>query len=113
MAFLLRYELGWSPRFPDIESMVRHGWDWRVNHYGNPPAPSVDPLQYNYVLFDEHNDTAPPLKSNPRIVVIGAGPTGLCAAYRLHELGYTNWELVEGTTEPAGLACTLRAADSL
>jgi protoporphyrinogen oxidase len=40
--------------------------------------------------------------------VIGAGPTGLCAAYRLHELGYTNWELLEGTQEPAGLACTIR-----
>jgi len=104
----IKYEIGWKPRFPDIESMVKHGWNWRAKNYGNPPAPSVDPLQYNYVAYDEHNDTAPPLKSNPRIVVIGAGPTGLCAAYRLTELGYTNWELVEGTSEPAGLACTIK-----
>ena len=25
-----------------------------------------------------------------KIVIIGAGPTGLGAAYRLHELGYDN-----------------------
>ena len=30
-----------------------------------------------------------------RIVVIGAGPTGIGAAYRLHELGYENWNLYE------------------
>ena len=30
-----------------------------------------------------------------KIVVIGAGPTGLGAAYRLHELGYENWVLYE------------------
>ena len=30
-----------------------------------------------------------------KIVIIGAGPTGLGAAYRLHELGYDNWALYE------------------
>lgn len=30
-----------------------------------------------------------------RIVIIGAGPTGLGAAYRLNELGYENWVLYE------------------
>jgi len=104
----IKYEIGWQPKYPDIESMVRHGWDWRVANYGSPPAPSIDPLAYNYVSFTSENDTAPALGNNPKIVVIGAGPTGLCAAYRLHELGYTNWELLEGTQEPAGLACTIR-----
>jgi protoporphyrinogen oxidase len=33
--------------------------------------------------------------SGKRIVIIGAGPTGLGAAYRLHELGYENWTLYE------------------
>ena len=32
---------------------------------------------------------------------MGAGPTGLCAAYRLTELGYTNWKLLEGTARAA------------
>ncbi len=30
-----------------------------------------------------------------RIVIIGGGPTGLGAGYRLHELGYENWVLYE------------------
>ena len=30
----IKYELGWTPRYADIESMVRHGWDWRMAHYG-------------------------------------------------------------------------------
>ena len=29
------------------------------------------------------------------IVIVGAGPTGLGAAWRLHELGHTNWSLYE------------------
>ena len=33
--------------------------------------------------------------NNKRIVIIGAGPTGLGAAYRLHELGYDNWVIYE------------------
>ena len=34
-------------RYPDIESMVLHGWRWRSENYGTPPAPSVDPLMHN------------------------------------------------------------------
>ena len=30
-----------------------------------------------------------------KIAIVGAGPTGLGAAYRLHELGYDNWTLYE------------------
>ena len=44
--------------------------------------------------FTAETDTAPQLGDDPRIVIVGAGPTGLCAAYRLHELGYTNWEMI-------------------
>lgn len=33
--------------------------------------------------------------SSPRILIIGAGPTGLGAGYRLQELGYSNWALYE------------------
>jgi protoporphyrinogen oxidase len=31
------------------------------------------------------------ITTDPRIVVIGAGPTGLGAGYRLAELGYDAW----------------------
>jgi protoporphyrinogen oxidase len=39
-----------------------------------------------------------------KIVVIGGGPTGLGAAWRLHEAGYTNWELFEKAPRVGGLA---------
>lgn len=99
---------GWRPRYTDIETMVRHGWAWRVAHYGLSPAPSVDPLLHNGPAYTPDTDASPRLKDNPRIVVVGAGPTGLCAAYRLTELGYTNWELLEGSGAPAGLACSVQ-----
>jgi protoporphyrinogen oxidase len=37
-----------------------------------------------------------------KIVIIGAGPTGLGAAYRLHELGYDNWVLYEKSDDVGG-----------
>ena len=104
----IQYEIGWRPRYPDIYTMIKHGWDWRMKHYGTPPAPSIDPLVHNGAAFNSTTDTAPALGNNPRIVVVGAGPTGLCGAYRLTELGYTNWELVEASSDPAGLACTIQ-----
>ncbi len=42
--------------------------------------------------------------SDERIVVIGAGPTGLGAAWRLNELGHTHWTVYEAAAEPGGLA---------
>src|SRR3954469_15648572 len=42
--------------------------------------------------------------SSPRIVIIGAGPTGLGAGYRLRELGYTNFVILEARDKVGGLA---------
>jgi len=42
--------------------------------------------------------------TSKRIVIIGAGPTGLGAAYRLHELGYENWLLYEKSDYVGGHA---------
>ena len=44
---------------------------------------------------------------NPRIVIVGAGPTGLGAAWRLHERGHTNWALYESASHPGGLASSV------
>jgi protoporphyrinogen oxidase len=42
--------------------------------------------------------------ASPRIVIIGAGPTGLGAGYRLRELGYDNFLILEASDRVGGLA---------
>lgn len=44
---------------------------------------------------------------SPEIVVIGAGPTGLGAAWRLEELGHRRWRLFEAAPGPGGLAASV------
>jgi protoporphyrinogen oxidase len=44
-----------------------------------------------------------------RIVIIGAGPTGLAAGYRLRELEYTNFTLLEARHRVGGLASSERS----
>lgn len=41
-----------------------------------------------------------------RFLIIGAGPTGLSAAYRLKELGETDFLVLEKSTQPGGLSTT-------
>jgi protoporphyrinogen oxidase len=40
----------------------------------------------------------------PRIVIIGAGPTGLAAGYRLQELGHADFDILEANDYVGGLA---------
>lgn len=47
------------------------------------------------------------MSHEPVIVVIGGGPTGLGAAWRLHELGHRSWTLLEAAHEPGGLASSV------
>jgi protoporphyrinogen oxidase len=42
-----------------------------------------------------------------RIVILGAGPTGLGAAHRLGELDYIDWEIFEATDHVGGLASSV------
>jgi protoporphyrinogen oxidase len=51
--------------------------------------------------------TEPP-RSDRRVVVLGAGPTGLGAAHRLNELGHRNWDIYEGSDHVGGLASSYR-----
>jgi protoporphyrinogen oxidase len=46
-----------------------------------------------------------------RIVVIGAGPTGLGAGYRLKELGYENFVVLEARNKVGGLASSEKSAN--
>jgi len=43
-----------------------------------------------------------------KIAILGAGPTGLGAAYRLQELGYRNWTVYERSSYVGGLAASFR-----
>ena len=47
------------------------------------------------------------MSADPRIVIIGAGATGIGAAWRLHELGYSNWLMVEASDHAGGLASSV------
>ena len=44
-----------------------------------------------------------------RIVIVGAGPTGLAAGYRLRELGVTNFVILEARDKVGGLASSERS----
>lgn len=46
-----------------------------------------------------------------KIVIIGAGPTGLGAAYRLKELGHTNFSIYEARDKVGGLASSETSAN--
>jgi len=43
-----------------------------------------------------------------KILIIGAGPCGLGAAYRLNELGHTDWKLYERNPSAGGLSRSAR-----
>lgn len=45
--------------------------------------------------------------NSKRIVIIGSGPCGLGAAYRLNELGHDNFVVLEAGPTPGGLACSV------
>jgi protoporphyrinogen oxidase len=51
------------------------------------------------------------VNDNPRIVVIGAGPTGLGAGYRLNELGYDDWVILEANDYVGGLATSFTSGN--
>jgi protoporphyrinogen oxidase len=48
-----------------------------------------------------------PRDRGPRIVILGAGPTGLGAAWRLNERGHEDWLLCESASHAGGLAASV------
>src|SRR5687767_6868872 len=51
------------------------------------------------------------MSDEKRIVIIGAGPTGLGAGYRLRELGYKNFLMLEARDKVGGLASSEQSAN--
>jgi protoporphyrinogen oxidase len=51
------------------------------------------------------------MSEQKRIVIIGAGPTGLGAGYRLRELGYRNFLILEARDKVGGLASSEKSAN--
>ncbi|MEQ8317558.1 MAG: FAD-dependent oxidoreductase [Phycisphaerales bacterium] len=51
-----------------------------------------------------HEPTAGSLPADARVLIIGAGPTGLGAAWRLRELGHENFVVLEANPYAGGLA---------
>ena len=51
------------------------------------------------------------INQDKRIVIIGAGPTGLAAGYRLRELGYNNFVIYEARDKVGGLASSEESAN--
>jgi len=49
---------------------------------------------------------------NMKIVIIGAGPCGLGAAWRLNELSHSNWMLFEKNDYPGGLAASFKDSEN-
>ncbi|CAK8676575.1 uncharacterized protein LOC143445060 isoform X2 [Clavelina lepadiformis] len=45
------------------------------------------------------------------VVIIGGGPTGLGAAYRLNQYGFENWLLLDAEKHPGGLAGSVKTAE--
>ncbi len=45
--------------------------------------------------------------AEPHILIVGAGPTGLGAAWRLQELGRHNWTLIDAAETAGGLASSV------
>src|SRR6266480_3186806 len=50
----------------------------------------------------------PTTSPSQRVVILGAGPTGLGAGYRLAELGHHNWDIYEASDHVGGLAASFR-----
>lgn len=48
------------------------------------------------------------MDNGKRILIVGSGPTGLGAAWRLNELGHTNWRIIERSAQVGGLAASFR-----
>lgn len=46
-----------------------------------------------------------------KVVILGAGPTGLGAGYRLRELGHDDWHIYEASDHVGGLAASVTSPD--
>jgi NADPH-dependent 2,4-dienoyl-CoA reductase/sulfur reductase-like enzyme len=69
----------------------------------SPSSPLV-PLVLSSTPSLSHQEMAP--TKTVDVLIIGAGPTGLGAAKRLHQLKQDDWLIVDAAAEAGGLAST-------
>ncbi len=70
---------------------------------------TVGPL--DEIDFISRSDVKDGGSASVRLVIVGAGPTGLGAAHRLRELGYDGWVVLEAAEAVGGLARSYTDAD--
>ena len=67
---------------------------------------NASPVCGSLTTIAESSENTMVTLNNSRVIIIGAGPTGLGSAWRLRELGFENWQIFEQEAYVGGLAAS-------